>query len=164
VTSPPARRASTTTVFSSSMVDQGAHDAAHAFAMSIQPQLAALRVKHAGNPAAFEAAEETLWKPFTPVRADWTSVVDHLEHVMRIAPGAAGLGSDFDGADDIPEGLADVASMPRITEELLRRGHSEAEVRGVLGGNFLRFLRRVEKTAADLENEPADATPFAKAP
>ena len=31
----------------------------------------------------------------------------------------------------------------RITEGLVSRGYSDDEVRGVLGGNFLAFLRRV---------------------
>ncbi|HSB36142.1 MAG TPA: membrane dipeptidase [Thermoanaerobaculia bacterium] len=50
--------------------------------------------------------------------------------------------------------------FPQITEELLRRGHAEAEIRGVLGENFLRFLVRVEETAASLAHELPDATPF----
>ena len=150
-------------IFSSALLDQRSFDAVHSFAASVEPQLAALRVKHAGNPAAIDAADGALWKTFTPVRASWTAVVDHLEHIMRLAPGAAGLGSDFDGADDFPEGLGDVAAVPGITEELLRRGHSEAEVRGVLGENFLRFLGRVERTAAQLKHEPPDATSFAPA-
>ena len=33
--------------------------------------------------------------------------------------------------------------MPNVTAGLLRRGYSEDEVRGVLGGNFLDVLTRV---------------------
>ncbi len=36
-----------------------------------------------------------------------------------------------------------VADFPRITEELLRRGHSDETVRGILGENFLRLYERV---------------------
>ncbi|MEP6767755.1 MAG: membrane dipeptidase [Acidobacteriota bacterium] len=62
---------------------------------------------------------------------------------MRIAgPAAAGLGTDFDGIEDPPIGLEDVSKLPKVTEELLRRGHSEAEIRGVLGENFLAFWDR----------------------
>lgn len=70
-------------------------------------------------------------------------MVDHIERVMRIAdPSAVGLGTDFDGIEDPPAGLEDVSKLPKVTEELLRRGHSEAEVRGVLGENFLAFWDR----------------------
>ncbi|HEV8202446.1 MAG TPA: membrane dipeptidase, partial [Candidatus Polarisedimenticolia bacterium] len=64
------------------------------------------------------------------------------------------LGTDFDGIQDPPEGLDDVSMLPKLTEELLRRGHSDAEVKGVLGENFLRFFARVEETAARLRGEP----------
>jgi len=68
------------------------------------------------------------------------------------------LGTDFDGIEDPPEGLDDVSRLPAITAELLRRGHSEAEVRGVLGENFLRFFQRVEETARGLSGEPPATT------
>jgi len=61
---------------------------------------------------------------------------------------------DFDGIPDPPAGLEDVSKLPRITEELLRRGHSEEEVRKVLGENFLRFFARVEEVSRSLAAEP----------
>jgi membrane dipeptidase len=74
--------------------------------------------------------------------------VDHIEHAMKLAPGAVGLGTDFDGIPDPPRDFADVSYFPKLTEELLRRGHTEREVRDVLGEAFLRYLERVEKRAA----------------
>jgi membrane dipeptidase len=84
-------------------------------------------------------------------RTSGTAVVDHLEHVMRIAgTGAVGLGTDYDGIDDPPLGLEDVSKLPVITEELLRRGYSEDVVRGVLGENFLEFWERADAARADV--------------
>ncbi|MCU1282093.1 MAG: hypothetical protein JWM53_5639 [bacterium] len=74
--------------------------------------------------------------------------VDHLEHAMKLAPGAIGLGTDFDGIDDPPKDFADVSYFPKLAEELLRRGHSDEEVRGVLGENFLAYLSRVESASS----------------
>jgi membrane dipeptidase len=51
------------------------------------------------------------------------------------------IGTDFDGVSSVPTGLDDVSKMPNLTAALLRRGHSEVEVRKILGGNFLRVLR-----------------------
>ncbi|MET0619719.1 MAG: membrane dipeptidase [Thermoanaerobaculia bacterium] len=51
--------------------------------------------------------------------------------------------------------------MPKLTEELLRRGHSEEVVRGVLGENFLRFWDQADKArnAVPARTEPL---PFSK--
>lgn len=73
---------------------------------------------------------------------------DCIEHALKLAPGGVGLGTDFDGMDDPPSDFADVSYVPKLVEELLRRGHSADEIRGVLGENFLRYLSRVEKVAA----------------
>jgi len=82
-------------------------------------------------------------------------VIDHIEHVIKIGgEDAVGLGTDFDGIEDPPEGLDDVSMLPRITEELLRRGHTPNEIRGVLGENFLRFFAKVESVARSLAPEP----------
>ena len=62
--------------------------------------------------------------------------------------GRPGLGTDFDGIDDPPTGLEDVSKLPILTEELLRRGHSEAVVRGVLGENFLAIWEKANAARA----------------
>lgn len=97
-----------------------------------------------------------------PGRADWTKVVDSIEHVLSVGgPHAAGSGTDYDGITDPPGGLEDVSKLPVITEDLLRRGHSEVEVRGVLGENFLASWERAEaaRRAMPPRREPK---PFSK--
>jgi len=80
-------------------------------------------------------------------RVDWTDILDHIDHAVRIAGvDHVGLGSDFDGAD-MPYGMEDASHLPRITEALLDRGYSDDDVQRILGGNALRFLQNVEAFA-----------------
>ena len=53
-----------------------------------------------------------------------------------------GLGSDFDGAT-MPEGMEDCTKVPLITDELVRRGYSEGDIRKILGENFMRVMEEV---------------------
>ncbi len=71
-------------------------------------------------------------------------LLDHVDHLVRVA-GAdhVALGSDFDGILTLPAGIRDAADMPRITEGMLARGHSEDDVVKILGLNVLRLLREV---------------------
>jgi membrane dipeptidase len=61
-----------------------------------------------------------------------------------------GIGSDFDGVTTLPKQLDDVASYPLITQELLNRGYSDAQVKQIMGGNVLRALREAEAVAKQL--------------
>lgn len=82
------------------------------------------------------------------------TVVDHIEHVIRVAGiDHVGLGSDFDGITRWPKGLDSVADFPKVTEELLRRGHSEEAIRKILGENALRVVERSEAVAKRLQAE-----------
>src|ERR1044072_4667204 len=75
-------------------------------------------------------------------------LVDHIEHIAKVAGvDHVGLGSDFDGVPNLPEGINDVADLPNITYELLRRGYSERDVLKILGGNFMRAFAEVERVA-----------------
>jgi membrane dipeptidase len=76
-------------------------------------------------------------------------VVDHIDHIVKVAGvDHVGLGSDFDGIPAVPKQLEDVSCYPYITQELLNRGYTEADVRKILGENLLRVLRKAEAVAA----------------
>jgi membrane dipeptidase len=78
-------------------------------------------------------------------QATLAQVADHIEYV-REAAGVdhIGIGSDFDGTVDLPEGLEDVSCYPALFAELLDRGWSEDDCARVAGGNVLRVLRDAE--------------------
>jgi membrane dipeptidase len=79
-----------------------------------------------------------------PDQATLKGVVDHIDHIVElVGPDHVGLGSDFDGIPHTPEGLEDVTRIPYITEELLRRGYGEEDVKKILGGNHLRLIKAV---------------------
>jgi membrane dipeptidase len=86
-------------------------------------------------------------------RVDWTKIVDHIDHAVKLA-GAdhVGLGSDFDGAN-MPYGLEDASKLPKITEALLRKGYSESDIRKILGGNTLRVMEQAEQVAKQMQAE-----------
>lgn len=96
----------------------------------------------------FQAALDQYRKDNPIPRGSIHDVVDHIEHIIRVAGiDHVGLGSDFDGIDSAPEQLDDVSKYPLITQELLNRGHKPEDIRKILGGNFMRVFRAAEKVA-----------------
>jgi membrane dipeptidase len=91
------------------------------------------------------------------LRADAAQVVDHIDHVVRMAGiDYVGFGSDFDGiGPSQPVGLPDVSSYPMLVAEMLRRGYSEEEVEKVLSKNFLRVWQEVLNVSRGLKEAPA---------
>ncbi len=84
----------------------------------------------------------------------WERIIEHIDHVAKlVGPDHVGLGSDFDGAD-MPDGLEDCSKLPKITEALLRNGHSEDDIRKILGGNTLRVMEQVERVSRELQAQP----------
>lgn len=72
-------------------------------------------------------------------------IVDHIEHIVKlVGVDHVGIGSDFDGVQATTKDLATVADLPNLTRELLRRGHSEADIDKILGGNMLRVMEGQE--------------------
>jgi membrane dipeptidase len=77
-----------------------------------------------------------------------SKLIDHIDHIVKVAGiDHVGIGADFDGANDMPEGARDVSMLPNITYELLKRGYSENDIRKILGENLLRVLAGAEQVA-----------------
>jgi membrane dipeptidase len=93
----------------------------------------------------YKAVRDELAAAGPPPRATLAQVADHIEHVRDVA-GAdhVGIGSDFDGTTDLPEGLGDVSCYPALFAELLGRGWSEDDCARLAGGNVLRVMRDAE--------------------
>jgi membrane dipeptidase len=75
---------------------------------------------------------------------DVDDVVADIETALEVM-GAdhVGLGSDYYGLEFAPRGLEDISAVPRLTELLASRGHSDEVILQFLGGNYLRVFERV---------------------
>jgi membrane dipeptidase len=72
------------------------------------------------------------------------TVVRDIETALEVmGPDHIGLGSDFYGLELAPEGLEDIPATPRLTDELVSRGHSDETILKFLGGNYLRVFEAV---------------------
>jgi membrane dipeptidase len=78
-----------------------------------------------------------------------SKLLDHFEHAVKVAGiDHVGLGSDFDGVDDmLPAGMEDISKMPNLVRGLMERGFSDDDILKILGGNTLRVMRQVEQAA-----------------
>lgn len=89
----------------------------------------------------------TLCPPF--LKSEGTPTIEDVaEHVLHIAAVAGieyvGLGSDYDGfTAPPPAGLEDASRIWSLCEALAKRGLSEADIRKVMGDNFLRVFAQV---------------------
>jgi len=108
------------------------------------------------------AAALTAWEQAHPKPAVTISdVADHIEHIRSVAGvDHVGIGSDFDGIPEAPQGLDGVDKFPALLAELARRGWSDADLARVAGGNLLRVLGEAERVSARLRmaRPPSTAT------
>lgn len=110
------------------------------------------------NDAQFRAIAS--WRESHPVPvATIADVADHLDHIKRVAGAAhVGIGGDFDGITETVQGLEDVSKYPDLLAELVKRGWTDAELRGLVGENVLRVLARAEGVSVRLRKERPAST------
>ena len=116
---------------------------------TVDAAMAAMSKKCGGNEACStleseRIEHEAMTKGELPM-VTWEKIIEHIDHAVKVA-GAdhVGLGSDFDGAT-MPFGMEDASKLPKITDALLKKGYSEADIEKILGGNILRVMEQVEK-------------------
>jgi membrane dipeptidase len=116
---------------------------------NVRASMAAMSKKCGGNEACTTMESEridheAMAKGELP-KVSWEKIVEHIDHAVKVA-GAdhVGLGSDFDGAT-MPFGMEDASKLPKITDALLKKGYSDADIEKILGGNILRVMEQVER-------------------
>lgn len=71
-------------------------------------------------------------------------VYRHIDHVVSLVGiDYVGIGSDFDGTDELPEGLEDVTKIYLIKEYLSKKGYRDSDIEKIMGGNYLRLLNTI---------------------
>jgi len=71
-------------------------------------------------------------------------LLDHIDHAVNVAGvDHVGLGADMYPRTPSPVGIRGAHDYPNITAGLSKRGYSEADIKKIMGGNFLRVWKQV---------------------
>lgn len=115
----------------------------------------------AGLPAAYSYPYELYWElpndteKYAFLRAmrdvigagSVADLLDHIDYIVdRIGVDHVGIGTDFNHGSGI-EGYMDASDSFNVTLGLIERGYSADEIKKIWGGNFLRVLKRAERSA-----------------
>ena len=144
--------------FYSAFVSQAYRDAQQKQAPEVKAATDALKAKAAAENRQVTYGDlERLQRKYADriARPPFSALIDQIDHIAKVAGvDHVGLGSDFDGVSgQLPEGINSAADLPKITVALVERGYSAADCKKILGGNFLRYFREVEATAAALQKQ-----------
>jgi len=86
-------------------------------------------------------------KEYYSVKPDLKIVVRHIKYIKELVGiDHVGIGSDFEGiGNSAPKGLEDVTHLPDLVVEMIKAGFTDSEIKKVLGLNFIRLYKEVEK-------------------
>ena len=117
-----------------------------------------------GQPERAKAALAAWQAKNPPPLVTLKDVADHIDHIVRVAGvDHVGIGSDFDGITDVPQGLENVSTFPALFAELAKRGWTDADLAKLAGENILRVMARAEAVAKNMTGEPATVATATKA-
>ena len=92
-------------------------------------------------------AQVTLYSGFLKEEGAATilDAIAHLNHMVNVMGiEHVGIGTDFDGDGGII-GCASASELINFTRQLLKQRYSEADIRRIWGGNFLRVMEEVQR-------------------
>lgn len=115
----------------------------------LRPQIDALRQQYKNDDVGFNEAQRRLFASNPIYTPSYARIVDHIDHIKNLLGTVdnIGLGSDYDGVPSLPAGMNGAEDTVLVTYEMLRRGYTEAEIKKVLGENFLRAFAQAERVA-----------------
>jgi membrane dipeptidase len=115
------------------------------FLRDIEPQAWRQVIRDSLGARPDSAARAAFVKRHPPPNATVKDVANHVEYVRKmVGIDHVGLGGDYDGTTELPDGMGDVSGFPLLFAELIRRGWSDADLHKLAGENILRVLREVE--------------------
>jgi len=121
----------------------------------LKPAIAELKSKDPSEGKVYQTELKKLMDANPLPKVSYTVIVDHIDHMVKVAGiDSVGIGSDFDGIPDTPKGMEDVSRLPEIRKELERRGYSRADIRKIMGENFMRVFGDVERVAREMQKQP----------
>ena len=104
---------------------------------------------------ALRAEYQKINKKYPDPPATVKHVVDHIDHIIKIAGiDHVGIGCDFDGGGGI-EGVFDASEVMNITIELVRRGYNEEQIEKIWGGNLIRVFKDVQAVSEKIKSNSA---------
>jgi membrane dipeptidase len=105
-----------------------------------------------GDKKAMRQSFQELNKKYPDPPATVKHVVDHIDHIIKIAGiDHVGIGCDFDGGGGI-EGVFDASEVMNITIEMVRRGYTEEQIEKIWGGNLIRVFKEVQAIAKEIND------------
>ena len=63
------------------------------------------------------------------------------------------MGGDYNGVEEVPEGLENVSKYPNLFAVLLEQNWIESDLAKIASGNLLRVWKKVEEVRDSLKNE-----------
>lgn len=128
--------------FYSGFLDSTFNKKQNAFLAKYDDELKSLTAKY-GRSNAIDSLIFNHQTDANATRPPISLIIKHIDYMVKlIGVDHVGLGADFDGAESYPLGMNSVADYPKITEELVKIGYSEADIKKILGGNVIRLIRQ----------------------
>src|SRR5256885_3848249 len=81
----------------------------------LKADIAALKAKDPSEGPQYEAEVKKLMDANPLPKVSYTAIADHIDHMVKVAGvDHVGIGSDFDGIDETPQGMEDVSHLPAL--------------------------------------------------